>query len=502
MMNRQDAALNTTTNTEKSLSYMAVFRMAFWCLVVFLLLTACAPELPNRSGLEAITAVPTLDTQDPVALCDAIDTNWARDWDLTIRALQSLRTLNALCDDGIAIDNRLYTAYIAYGTELEQQGREQEAIAAYQSAMEYNPSGSEAVARLAHMGIVTPQPPPRCEPQVVQDNFAAMPTYTPTTGSYVQINERRFSLDGITYPVHGIVYYPRDYPGIRFLTQMDVQPVAQELDLMRAAGINTLRIFLYHDAMFTCIGNGAVPLADAFIRLDGFIREAAARSMKLILTLNDSPDLTTYQLYSSPRHTVEQIEYIVTRYRDEPAIMAWDLREGGDYDYLGVDGVSGVFTRDAVLAWLAETAILVRQIDPNHLITASWEHDSQSTASVVDFVSFQHFGNIDDLRQAMANVMDSTDKPVLLSGIGYSTFSFDEQTQRTALQLALQATRTNGLAGWMIYTAFDTPLSVTCTPPDEQTLCPDAAAYHFGIWNTSYFPKLSLDIVLLTTGGE
>jgi hypothetical protein len=254
--------------------------------------------------------------------------------------------------------------------------------------------------------------------------------------------------------------------------------------------------------MFTCIGNGAVPLADAFLRLDLFIREASARSMKLILTLNDSPDLTTYPLYTNPRHTVEQIAYIVTRYRDEPAIMAWDLRDGGDYDYLGVDGFSGVFPRDTVLSWLAETALQVRQIDPNHLITASWQRDSEATVSLVDFVSFQHFGNIDDLRQRMASLMDSSDEPVLLSGVGYSTYTLDEQTQRTALQLALQATRTNGLAGWLIYTAFDTPLSVTCTPPDPQTLCPDGAAYHFGLWNTSYFPKLALDIVLLTTGGE
>ncbi|MFN8374283.1 MAG: hypothetical protein U0694_15570 [Anaerolineae bacterium] len=486
--------------------FLSVFSASRWfnllVVVCCLLLAACAPELPNRSGLDAITAVPTLDTQNAEALCQAINSNWARDWELTIRALENLRTLNALCDDGIAVDNRLYTAYVAYGTQLEQRGQQADAIAAYQAALEYDAAGNEAIGRLARLGIVTPQPPPRCEPQQVTDLFAAMPDYTPSSGSYVRINERRFTLDGTTYPVHGIVYYPRDYPGGRFLTQMDVEAVSEELDLMRAAGINTLRIYLWHGGMFTCIGNGAVPLADAFIRLDGFIREAAARSMKLIVTLNESPDLTTYPLYSSPRHTAEQIEYIVTRYREEPAIMAWDLRDGGDYDYLGVDGVSGVFTRDQVLAWLADTAILVRQLDPNHLITASWEHDSQSTASVVDFISFQHYGNIDDLRQTMANVMDSTNKPVLLSGVGYSTYTLDEQTQRTALQLALQATRTNGLAGWMIYTAFDTPLNVTCTPPDEQTLCPDAPAYHFGIWNTSYFPKLALDIVLLTTGGE
>jgi tetratricopeptide (TPR) repeat protein len=474
----------------------------FLPLIACLFLAACAPELPNRSGLQAVTAVPTLNTQDPAALCQAVDDYWAQDWELTIRALEDLRVLNAVCDDGIAIDNRLYTAYIAYGTALEQRGEQAEAIAAYQTALEYNAAGSEAINRLARLGIVTPQPPPRCEPQQVTDLFAAMPAYTPTNGSFVQLNERRFSLDGTTYPVHGVVYYPRDYPGTRFLTEMDVEAAAAELDLMRAAGINTLRIFLWHGGMFTCIGNGAVPLADAFLRLDLLIREASARSMKLILTLNDSPDLTTYPLYTNPRHTVEQIAYIVTRYRDEPAIMAWDLRDGGDYDYLGVDGFSGVFPRDTVLSWLAETALQVRQIDPNHLITASWQRDSEATTSLVDFISFQHFGNIDDLRQRMASLMDFSDEPVLLSGVGYSTYTLDEQTQRTALQLALQATRTNGLAGWLIYTAFDTPLSVTCTPPDTETLCPDGAAYHFGLWNTSYFPKLALDIVLLTTGGE
>jgi hypothetical protein len=272
--------------------------------------------------------------------------------------------------------------------------------------------------------------------------------------------------------------------------------------LIRASGINTLRIFLPMQAMFTCIGNGAVPFADAFIRLDAFIRAAAARSMKIVVTLNDSPDLTTYPLYTNPHHIVEQINFIVTRYRTEPAILAWDLRDGGDYDYLGVDGFGSVFSQQTVLTWLTETAIAVRDADPNHLITASWVRDSESTASIVDFVSFQHFGDIDSLRQRMAVLLAATDKPILLTGIGYSTYTLTEAEQRTGLQLALQATRTNGLAGWMIYTAFDVPLSLTCTPTEAQPACPDGPDYHFGLWNTSYFPKLSLDVVLLTTGGE
>ena len=74
----------------------------------------------------------------------------------------------------------------------------------------------------------------------------------------------------------------------------------------------------------------------------------------------------------------------------------------------------------------------------------------------------------------------------------------DELSQRQALQQAFEAVEQTGLSGWVVWTAFDYPLSVVCIEPN----CPgqDGPEMHFGLWNTSYFPKRALDIVRLVTG--
>ncbi|MCA9913619.1 MAG: hypothetical protein KC496_09735, partial [Anaerolineae bacterium] len=81
---------------------------------------------------------------------------------------------------------------------------------------------------------------------------------------------------------------------------------------------------------------------------------------------------------------------------------------------------------------------------------------------------------------------------------GYSTYSLDETSQRNLLYQTFEEVRHNDLMGWMVYMAFDYPRTVTCTPPD----CPGEAQpiNHYGLWNTSYFPKLAVDAVERVTG--
>jgi hypothetical protein len=328
-----------------------------------------------------------------------------------------------------------------------------------------------------------------------------MTEYTPTTGSYVRIIDGGFVLNNRPFTVWGVNYFPRDNPGAKFMTDTDVDFIGFELDLIRASGINTLRIFLRFDQLFTCPGNGAVPNAENFVRLDAFIRAAASREMKLILVLNEAPDLSIYPLYTSPHHITDQLVYLLTRYRNEPTILAWDLRDGGDMDYLSEVAGESKFERALVLDWLTKTAILARQTDPNHPITANWHTDTEVTIPSVDFVSFQHYGDFDTLRQRIAVLKAETSKPILLSAIGYSTFDgLDETGQRNLLFQAFEAVQRNNLGGWVVWTAFDYPLTVTCE--GEGCLSEDSAMHHFGLWNTSYFPKMAVQAVREITGVE
>ena len=132
------------------------------------------------------------------------------------------------------------------------------------------------------------------------------------------------------------------------------------------------------------------------------------------------------------------------------------LRDSGDLDYL-----NGSFERQIVLQWLADTAITMRQVDHNHLITASWRQDITAPIGVVDFVSIKATNDLEKLRQQIALLTAATDTPIVLTSIGYSTFGSSEEGQRDSLQAALDAARNNHLAGWFVWTAFDFPLTVT-----------------------------------------
>ena len=108
---------------------------------------------------------------------------------------------------------------------------------------------------------------------------------------FVKLNDGRL-LDGDrAFAIHGINYYPMRSPWRRFLLESDSGAIRAELELIRAAGINSLRIFLWNGALFLCEGTSMFPNADAFARLDQMLHLAGEFGFRLIVTLNDLPDL-------------------------------------------------------------------------------------------------------------------------------------------------------------------------------------------------------------------
>jgi endo-1,4-beta-mannosidase len=205
--------------------------------------------------------------------------------------------------------------------------------------------------------------------------------------------------------------------------------------------------------------------------------------------LNDLPDLTNYPLYTNPDHVRAQTAFIVERYRDEPTIMAWDVRNEGDIDYRRYEGISQAM----VITWLGEVTAQVRELDPNHLITAGWLSDELSTEPLVDFVSFHYWSHSDELEARISETLAAIDKPVVMEEFGYSTFNVPPETQRDLLNASIKIAEDLGVAGWLVWTAFDFPLDATCVPP----ACPstDNREHHFGIWTTDYEPKPAVEML-------
>lgn len=319
----------------------------------------------------------------------------------------------------------------------------------------------------------------------VPDNLAELPSYTPSDMESVIADGSQLIANGTNYIVYGVNYYPRMSPFEHFLVTSETDVMGKELDVIAPSGINTLRIFISLEQLFLC-DTQAIPNIDIFIHLDEIITTIANKNFHLIIVLHQ-------QIDDIQQSSWEQLQFIVTRYANESAILSWDVLDKGDTLY-------GEYSSEAVLTWLANAILAIRQVDNHHLITASWESNAIDTVELVDVVSFQHFGDYLPLRQEIANLKAGTDKPILLSAIGFSTFDLDETAQRNLLYQAFEEVRFNDLAGWGIFSAFDYPTSVTCVEPD----CPAKARSlnHFGIWNTSYFPKLAVDAVKRVTESQ
>lgn len=312
---------------------------------------------------------------------------------------------------------------------------------------------------------------------------------------FVKLDDGRL-LDGDkTFAIRGINYYPMRSPWRRFLLESDSHAIRAEFELIRAAGINSLRIFLWNGALFLCEGTSMFPNADTFARLDQMLHWAGDFGLRLIVTLNDLPDLENDPLYDNSQRVQEQTRFIVSRYSQEPTILAWDLRNEGDIDYGSRSILQRHFPRMQVLDWLRQTATLLRSLDGNHLVTAGWLNEAHSTAPYVDFVSFHHWSGANDLQRRIRGLRLTTAKPLLLQEVGYSAFADDytPDQQADALDAVILVSERADLLGWMIWTAFDFPRSATCYPSPCQSL--DNIEHHFGIWTSEYEPKPAVEVV-------
>lgn len=363
------------------------------------------------------------------------------------------------------------------------------------------------VASGVNAPLVTPPPLdtpitplPTCAPEEVAARFAAMSSYTPTEGNFVYLEDNHLMLEEWRYITRGVNYYPSAYPFWKFL-QVDQDTLFQDFAIISELGLNTLRIFIWYEPLFTCSGNGAVPIAAQFERLDAIIQTAAQFNLKLIVVLHDQPELTTYSLYDNLPIALAQTQYLVARYQNEPTILAWDIRDSGDTDYQGgmIGGIPKVATveRIVVLDWLIRMASAIRAVDSHHLITAGWSADAAATAVAVDFVSFQQWQPEDTVATLVGEIRQNSDKPLLLIAFGYEIHAQDDTNQaailRDTLQLIEQGMRADELLGWMIWTAFDFAEGSACDVMACDT--PQDGRHYYGLWRVDRTAKTAAEVV-------
>jgi hypothetical protein len=434
--------------------------------------------LALSATLACISTAPTAKPTPKPATCADLDAAWAAsDWTAVLEVLQSLEAAGSTCGPQPLVAKQ-YAARVNYAVALENAGDVTAAIEQYRFALTANGRGQEALDALARLDALSDPTPPACNP-------GELAPYTPSSAHpFIQVEKDQLIAEGQTFVARGLNYYPRHAPWDHFLTKGNLDEMAEELDLIANAGFNTLRIFLWYEPLFTCTPEEAKPNPEMFAKLDTLIALASERDLRLIVTLNDLPDLHFRPLYTDWARYDAQTAFIAYRYRDEPAILAWDLRNEGDLDYGARDG-SGRFERETMLAWLAHAAEVVRAKDDRHMITVGWWGDAAETANIVDILSFHHWTDAAALESHIGALRDQVSKPILIEEVGYPSWGEGgEASQAEVLRQVIGAAEQSQAAGWLVWTAFD------FAPTDGQ---PDSPEYHFGLWRADLTPKPALD---------
>jgi hypothetical protein len=335
-----------------------------------------------------------------------------------------------------------------------------------------------------------------CDAAMQQAAAQAVSTYKPSgLSTFIRLENGQFWNNAELFIVRGVNYMPAQTPQYHFLIDTPDTVVRGDLGRFKAVGLNTIRIFLWHDGLFMCEGSGTVPLPGAVRFLDRFFAMTAEAGLRVIVTLNDQPDLDSDPIYENPTLAWQQFEYLVTRYANEPAILAWDVRSAGDVDYGANPDIPARFTKERVLTWLRRAVRTVKGLDTNHPVTASWQFAPLDTEPYVDFISLHRPASLDEARQLINEIKAGTTKPLLLAGYGISTYDASEADQSAAVLEYIALSDRDSLLGWLVWQAYDFPVNQICSPMPCRA--EDGASLHEGLWQSNNTAKaVVLDLKL------
>lgn len=193
---------------------------------------------------------------------------------------------------------------------------------------------------------------------------SAAPRDAASPGCCTQITGDQFYMCGQRYLIKGLNYYEKDHAWDLFwpfvCDEANRAAVAHELDIARALGVNTLRIFLRWGFFTSSPNDPTVPLT-ATRCLDEFLDLAAARQMKVLLTLFDGmPNEGAGSLYRTPTVGIKHLDSLLKSFKNREGatvdfskdcrILAWDIKNEPDRDYYRDANGDGKKGEDLVFA--------------------------------------------------------------------------------------------------------------------------------------------------------
>jgi len=267
---------------------------------------------------------------------------------------------------------------------------------------------------------------------------------------------------------------------------LDNHTTKADIDAMAAMGFNSVRLPMHYGLLTLAADQEPVPghdtwKEDGFKRIDDLLAWTKANGLYLILDLHAAPggqgaDLpiadrdpskpSLWQSAENRRKTVALWRKLAARYKDEPAIGAYDLINEPNWDFDGPGGNHGCKDEKQTALWdyYKELTAAVREIDKRHMIILEgncWGNNYKGMPAAWDHnmaLSFHKYWNVND-EASIATVLklrDDTGMPLWLGESGENSNVWFRDA------IALVEKHEIGWAFWPLKKiGFNQPLEVT-----------------------------------------
>lgn len=270
---------------------------------------------------------------------------------------------------------------------------------------------------------------------------------------------------------------------------LDNHTTKADIDAMAAMGFNSVRLPMHYGLLTLAADQEPVPgqdtwKEDGFKRIDDLLAWTKANGMYLILDLHAAPggqgndlpiadrDPSKPSLWQSPenrRKVVALWRKLAARYKDDPAIGAYDLLNEPNWDFDGPGGDHGCKDEKQTALWdyYKELTAAVREVDKRHMLILEgncWGNNYKGLPAVWDdnmALSFHKYWNVND-EASIATVLklrEDTGLPLWLGESGENSNAWFRDA------IALVETHEIGWAFWPLKKiGFNQPLEVTPNP--------------------------------------
>jgi hypothetical protein len=320
----------------------------------------------------------------------------------------------------------------------------------------------------------------KMKPEAIQD------TIVPTTEKIYTVNGPIIEKNNIEFKTKGINYYPKNAAWNTFDSKFSLTTISNDFDIIKAANLNTIRIFLQYEDF----GKSNVNELKLY-RLKALLDLAESKELAVVVTLFDF--YGDYALNSWTQTQVHAAE-IVSKFKDHQAIMAWDIKNEPNLDFESRGKTN-------VLNWLEQMAHVIKQNDPNHLITIGWADTAAAIhlQNVVDFISFHYYHPLNQFQNEINWLNQATEKPLVMQEFGVSSysgvwnlFSTNENKQAQYHKEIQSLIKTNNLAfiSWTLYDFPEVPNAVVGRWPWQKQ-----QQKHFGFIDTHGKQKPAFEFI-------